>query len=119
MSITDIAAEMDWPRGTVEKAIVGTRHDYPGQHFQIVAYKWQEYGQGREIPIYAAQGGVDKPRPRASKERHRAQKRAYYARHKARINAKSRAKRLGISAAPNPWLQLAHPDMRPFMSRVQ
>lgn len=117
MAITDIAAELDWPRPMVEKAIVGTRYKYPGRHFRIVSYRWQEYGPGREIPLYAADGGEDKPRPQATKARHLAQKRAYYYRNKARINAASRVRRLGVAASINPWMQLAPPGVRPVMTR--
>jgi hypothetical protein len=117
MAISDIAAELDWPRTMVEKAIVGTRYEYPGRHFRIVSYRWQEYGQGREIPLYSAEGGEDKPRPQATKARHLAQKRAYYHRHKARINAATRARRQGAAASVNPWLQLAPPEVRPVMTR--
>lgn len=123
LSITDLALHMHWDRPTVYNAISDARHGHPGKFFRIVDYQWQEYGQGREIPIYAAEAGEDKPRKNASKARHAAQKRAHYKRHSARIDARAKAKRDSLKSAPiksaNPWLQLAHPDVRPLMTRIR
>lgn len=119
MAITDIALALHWERSVAAKVIAGTRYEHPGQFFRIVGYRWQECSAGREIPIYCADGGEDKKRPRTTKARQAAQKRAHYRRNKARINAKASAKRsAGAAKEVNPWLQLAAPEMRPVMSRI-
>ena len=117
MSISDIAESLGWIRDRVAKVVLSTRHEHKGKWFRIVGYHWQDNKQGREIPVYAAGGGEDRPRPQATKARHNAQKRAHYRRHSARINAKAKIKRDGGVTENNPWLQLASRDVRPFMSR--
>ena len=122
LSITDLALHMHWEREAVENVIRSTRSAKPGQIFRIVGQQWRDYGQGREIPIYAAEVGQDEPRKSASKRRHAAQKRAHYHRNSARINAKARAARGQAGetlASTNPWLQLAPVEMRAVMSRIR
>lgn len=122
LSITDLALHMHWERSVVAHAILSARQQQPGQVFRIVARQWREYGQGREIPIYAAEAGKDERRRSATKERHAAQKRAHYHRNSARINAKAQAARSRTGetiASTNPWLQLAPVEMRAVMSRIR
>ena len=121
LSITDLALHMHWERPVVERAILSARYQQPGQVFRIVARQWREYGQGREIPIYAAEAGQDHPRKGATKARHAAQKRAHYHRNSARINAKAQAARSSSGetiANTNPWMQLAPVSMRAVMARM-
>ena len=119
MSISDTAQVMNLPRANVASAVASARQTHPGKCFRIVGYVWQEAGPGREIPLYSAQGGVDKPRPQAGQARHNAQKRAHYQRHKARINAKAAAKRAQRrGGVANPWAQLAPPALRAYMTKT-
>lgn len=115
------AAELEDALGRAARDRLGrTRARHPGKFFRIVSYRRQVNVQGREIPIYAAQEGPDRARPRSqtgtaqTEERRAAQKRAYYHRHKASVAARRSTK----PAEQNPWMQLAHKDVRPIMSRI-
>lgn len=118
MTISDVAEALALPRQKVVTCIIGARYDFPKRWFKIVAYKWQEDGAGREIPIYSHEGGDDAKRPRYTAERKREQQRKYYRKHSARLNAKAQMKRRKGKTSINPWLQLAPVEMRPVMSRA-
>lgn len=116
MPITTIAEHLGWPRNIVQSAVACARRDNPGEFFRITQYAWQEAGAGAPMAFYAALGGKDAPKPRASKERINAQKLAHYHRHKAVISTRRTIKHAGASMPRNPWMQLAASGVRQAMT---
>lgn len=93
-------------------AIATARYQQPGRFFRVVRYERQRGRAGREIPIYAAGGGKDAPRPDLSTlEARRERDSLYYRRNRARIIAKLHAKR-GSRVEANHWLGLLSPEDR-------
>lgn len=93
-------------------AIATARHEQPGKFFRVVRYERQRGRAGREIPIYAAGGGKDAPRPDLSTlEARRERDSLYYRRNRARIIAKLHAKR-NSRVETNHWLGLLSPEDR-------
>lgn len=93
-------------------AIATARHENPGKFFRITRYEVQCGRAGREIPIYAAGGGVDAPRPDfASVEARKERSARYYRSNQARIIARTHARRRG-PVSGNPWATLLAPSAR-------
>ncbi len=119
MTRHDLAEHLDWPLEKVSTTINSARHLRPGLLFRIVRYE-----QGvRVLAVFAAEEGQDAPRPpRNHKKRNKQKADRYLGKNRAVANAKNRLRNAavaGLAVVTNPWLQLAPPEMRPTMTRVQ
>lgn len=115
MTKQEIADVLAWPLADVASAVDCARNLRPGEVFRVVDYR-QPGGWARNVAVYAAEVGSDKPRPKYDKARAKAKNdAAYREKNRAAINAYHRARRVkesGKSAPFNPWLALAAPSSR-------
>lgn len=111
MSKADLA-ELLGPNGArAALAIATARHENPGKFFRVTRYEVQRGRSGREIPIYAAGGGADAPRPDFGIDAMKATQARYYRSNRARIIARVHARRRG-PVSGNPWAALLEPSAR-------
>ncbi len=102
MSASALAEHLGWENYRVIGALSGARRAHPGRFFRIVRYVSQVDRSGREAAIYAAERGLDAPRPDFG-EKHRKQRAKRYAQlHKERA-ARLRKARRSKPAAATPW----------------
>lgn len=112
MSSEDISQHLGWDRNRVVTCMSTARGYHPGKFFRIVRYEFQRGRAGREIPIYSATTGPDLPRPVLGDENRKEKQRRYYQNNRARIVAKTRARRGHGGAAANPWLAILPTETR-------
>ena len=113
MTAAELAEYLDLPKKVVCACIASTRWLLPQQVFRIVRYQPVTGRRGRDLSVFAAEAGADAPHYVNPKQRRKQAEARYRTKHRAVINARSRAK----STAPiNPWLQLAAPEIRSAMS---
>lgn len=121
MTRNDIAELLDWPIERVHSLISNNRYSHPNQFFRIVGYKRVDSGKGKDLSIYSAEGGIDKPR-NARKDLRRKQAYTKYRKiHREIINSKSRLARATKQQKDlpiNPWYQLAHSSVKPEMTQI-
>jgi hypothetical protein len=104
--------ELLGPNGArAASAIATARHENPGKFFRVTRYEVQRGRAGREIPIYAAGGGADAPRPAFGVDERKATQARYYRNNRARIIARVHARRRG-PVSGNPWVALLEPSAR-------
>jgi len=119
MTVEEIAEHLGWEGKKVSTTIGSTRWLLPEQVFRIVRYVQVIGRRSRDLAVYAAEPGVDAPKPPINAVKRRKQTEARYRdKHRAIINARNRAShaaKRGVVIV-NPWIQLAPPQLRAFMS---
>lgn len=119
MTIEEIAEHLGWERIKASTTIGSTRWLLPKQVFRIVGYVQVTGRRCRDLAVYAAEAGADMPKPAVNAAKRRKQTEARYRqKHRAIINARNRASTASKRGAAtiNPWMQLAPPQLRAFMS---
>lgn len=119
MTVEEIAEHLGWKGKKVSTTIGSTRWLLPEQVFRIVRYV-QVFGRrSRDVAVYAAEPGADAPKRPINVAKRRKQTEARYRdKHRAIINARNRASYAAKrgEVVVNPWIQLAPPQLRAFMS---
>lgn len=120
MHVRSLAEHLDWTVERAARTIINTRRLHPGKLIRVIGYERVQDGKGKDLSIYAAGAGDDIQRRAVHERRRRLTTQARYReRNRAIINAKHRAwraKKKGEKAVVNPWMQLAHPEVRSFMT---
>lgn len=120
MTMLDIAEALQWPLARVHSAICGARNRYPGQLVHISGYR-KHPERGKDVSVFAAGPGEDKPRPVLTNQQKQARRRVVQARYNRKnrtiIDTKARIKRAkakGVTVVSNPWLNLMPPSVRSY-----
>lgn len=120
MHVFDIAGHLDWSVDLARRTLSSTRYARPGAIFRIVRYVQGTEHSARRVAIYAAQAGPDVPKPAIDKHAMQLHWQAEYRkRNRGVLNAQRRLRRAKDAGRPvvqNPFMQLAHHDVRCFMS---
>jgi hypothetical protein len=124
MTMVEIAEMLSWSLVRVHGAIMGARSRHPGKLVRVVAYV-RHAERGKDIQVYAAGAGKDKPRPVLTEEDRKARRKVVQNRynHKNRqvIDAKARIKRAksqGFEPVAHPWFQLIPPSVRGLATQM-
>lgn len=119
MTCAEVAEVLDWPYSRARATIANARRWQPGKVFRVIRYR-KTTAKGKDLSVYAFQPGKDVPRPEIDKKARRKEAAQRYQRkHRALKSARersARAAKAGAIAPPNPWLQLAPAELRPFMT---
>jgi hypothetical protein len=120
MTMMEVAETLQWPVERVHSAISGARKRYPGQLVHIVAYR-KHPERGKDVSVFKAGPGEDKPRPVLTKQQKAARRRVtqtkYNRKNRTLIDTRARIKRAkakGVEVVSNPWLHLMPPSVRSY-----
>lgn len=121
MTMLEITEAIGWKHSRVHSAISNARILHPGQFFRISSYR-KHPERGKDIAVFAAGPGKDKPRPVLSQDQKKSRRRAvqnrYNRKNRTIIDTKARIKRAksnGVAVSTNPWLRLMSPAVRSFV----
>ena len=124
MTMRQIAETLDWPLPRVHSVLMGARKRYPGKMVRVVRYV-EHPERGKDVQVFAAGPGKDKPRPVLTEQERRERRRVvqdrYNRKNRKLIDTKARIKRAkakGVDVPGNHWFQLMPPEVRRHVSQM-